>query len=324
MVDRTRIRLGRQHITTAFDRREPPVLRVRPGETIVIETEDSRAGETRTPETTTPAYLRAMRARGWRSNPVTGPIQVEGAAPGDTLLLTIEEIACDTQGYTGTWPIQLHMTDWFSEPETVIWPIADGYIHLIDGIRVPVRPMVGTIGVAPAVEVLSTATSGRHGGNLDIPEVGPGATIWLPVEVPGALFALGDCHARQNDGETRSLEMRAEVTVTVGLHQGRPPGMTWPRIETAEYLITIGCDRPLENALVTAVREMTLWVEVLTGWEKATCLNLIGLVADCRPGQCIPGLTIPYTLRCLMPRHFLERRARPGPPRHTWPSSRAA
>jgi len=165
--------------------------------------------------------------------------------------------------------------------------------------------MIGTIGTAPAREALSTGTSGRHGGNLDVPELRAGSVLYLPVEVPGALLALGDCHAIQNDGETRALEMRAQVTVTVTVRPGRPDGMHWPRIETPEALVTIGCDRPLEEALVTAVREMVIWVESLTGWTKAKALNLIGLVADCRPGQAIPGIGIPYTMRCIMPRAYL-------------------
>ena len=311
-MTRDRRRIPRDRITSVFDHRDEPVARVRPGETVVIETDDARAGETRTPETTTPAYLQAMRARGWRSNPVTGPIYVEGAEPGDTLLVTIDAIVCDTLGFTTNWPHLLHMADWFPEPETVLYRIEDDQIIFGDGIRIPVRPMVGTIGTAPAVEVPTTAVSGPHGGNLDVPEVCVGSTIWLPVAVPGALFSLGDCHARQNDGETRALEMRSEVTITVGLSKGRPPGMGWPRIETPDSLITIGCDRPLENALVIALREMTHWVEGLTGWSKARCLNLIGLVADCRPGQALPGMSIPFTMRCILPRSYLRDFLPPG------------
>lgn len=131
------------------------------------------------------------------------------------------------------------------------------------------------------------------------------------MEVPGALLAVGDCHARQNDGETRALEMRADVTVTVTVLPGRPAGMTYPRIEQDGNLVTVGCDRPLEEALVTAVREMVLWVEQITGWDKAKCLNLIGLVGDCRPGQAIPGIGIPYTMRCIMPRRYLPADSAP-------------
>jgi acetamidase/formamidase len=246
-----------------------------------------------------------MQARGWLGNPVTGPVYIDGAQPGDTLAVHVEDVACDGLGFTTNWPHLMHMADWFPDPETVLMPITDGFVEFDQEIRIPVRPMIGTVGTAPRYEALSTGTSGRHGGNLDVPEVRAGSTIYLPVEVAGALLALGDCHAIQNDGETRAVEMRAEVTVTVSVIPGRPHGMRWPRIESAAALVTIGCDRPLEEALVVAVREMVTWVVSLTGWSKAKALNLIGLVADCRPGQAIPGIGIPYTMRCIMPRQYL-------------------
>jgi amidase len=301
------VRIPRDRIHCTFDRHRAPVVRIAPGTTLIVETEDARAGETRTPATTTPEYLRAMAARGWRSNPVTGPIAVMGAEPGDTLRVTIEAITCDTLGFTTNWPHLLHMADWFPDPETVLMPIVDNQIHFDEQIRIPVRPMIGTIGVAPAVEVVTTGPSGHYGGNLDVPEVCSGSTILLPVQVPEALLALGDCHAIQNDGETRALEMRADVTLTIDVDTGRPPGMQWPRIETAESLVTVGADRPLENALVIAVREMVAWVEALTGWSKAKCLNLIGLVGDLRPGQALPGIAIPFTMRCILPKAYLKR-----------------
>jgi len=299
------VRVARDHLCATFDGRRQPVERAQPGDRIVFETEDARGGETRTPARTTSAYLREMQARGWIGNPVTGPIFIDDAQPGDTLLVHIDDVNCDTIGFTTNWPRLMHMADWFPEPETVLMPIIDGLIHFDEDIRIPVRPMIWTLGTAPAREALSTGTSGRHGGNLDVPELRAGSVLYLPVEVPGALLALGDCHAIQNDGETRALEMRAQVTVTVTVRPGRPDGMRWPRIETPEALVTIGCDRPLEEALVTAVREMVIWVESLTGWTKAKALNLIGLVADCRPGQAIPGIGIPYTMRCIMPRAYL-------------------
>jgi amidase len=301
----TPIRITRDKLSAVFGPHGEPVARVRSGDSIVFDTEDARRGETRTAERTTPAYLREMWKRGWQGNPVTGPVFVEGADPGDTLAVHVHEVRCDTLGFTTNWPHLMQMSDWFSDPETVLMPIDDGTIRFDERVRIPVRPMIGTIGTAPAREVLSTGTSGPHGGNLDVPEVAAGNTVLLPVEVPGALFALGDCHARQNDGETRAVEMRAEVTVTVEVVPGRPHGIAWPRIETSESFVTVGCAVPLENALTIAVRQMVVWVESLTGWSKAKCLNLIGLVADCRPGQAIAGIGIPHTMRCIMPRSYL-------------------
>lgn len=173
-------RVERDRLCATFDGRLEPVARIRSGEQIVFETEDARGGQTRTPERTTPAYLREMQARGWVGNPVTGPVFVESAAIGDTLVIHVEDVACDTIGFTTNWPHLMHMADWFPDPETVLMQITDGAIEFDESIRVPVRPMIGTIGTAPAVQALSTGTSGRHGGNLDVPEIGPGAPALPP------------------------------------------------------------------------------------------------------------------------------------------------
>ena len=144
-------RITRDKLTPVFDRRLPPVARVEPGEMFVVETEDSRGGRTRVPEHTTPEYLLAMRKRGYHGNPVTGPIFVEGAQPGDTLAVHILEQKCDTLGYMGYWPFLFHLEDFFDQPSTVLCEIRDGKVIVFDDeIEIPVRPMIGTIGVAPA------------------------------------------------------------------------------------------------------------------------------------------------------------------------------
>ena len=133
MIARYRLsmqRITRDHLTPVFDRRVPPVARVRPGEVFWVETEDSRGGRTRVPEHTTPEYLLAMRKRGYYGNPVTGPIFVEGAEAGDTLAVRIIEQKCDTLGYMGYWPFLFHLEDFFDKPSTTLceirsppWPV---------------------------------------------------------------------------------------------------------------------------------------------------------------------------------------------------------
>src|SRR6059058_1599924 len=123
-------RISRDRISYVFDRRLPPVLRVAPREVIEVETEDSRTGLTRTPETTRPEYLKALRGQGvYYGNPVTGPIQVDGAEPGDTLAVQVHEMQCDTLGYFGYWPFLYHLSDWFSEPVTRLVDIREGQVH---------------------------------------------------------------------------------------------------------------------------------------------------------------------------------------------------
>lgn len=173
-------RITRDKLTAVFDRRVPPVAVVKPGERFIVETEDSRGGLTRTPETTTPEYLVALRRRGYDGNPVTGPIYVEGAQPGDTLAVHILEQECDTLGYMGYWPWLFHLEEFFDQPSTVLCQIRDGHVIFNDEIRIPVRPMIGTIGTTPAVEAVLSGGMGRHGGNLDTQEVCAGARSTCP------------------------------------------------------------------------------------------------------------------------------------------------
>src|SRR5262245_1701852 len=111
--------ISRDQLTRVFDRRTPPVAHVQPGETFVVETEDSRCGQARTPEATRPAALFELRRQGYCCNPATGPIYVEGAEPGDTLAVHILAQECDSLGYMGYWPSTFHLEEFFDEPGTV-------------------------------------------------------------------------------------------------------------------------------------------------------------------------------------------------------------
>jgi amidase len=295
-------RITRDQLTVVFDRRTPPVATVKPGEVFVVETEDARGGKTRTPETTTTEYLLEMRRRGWYGNPVTGPIFVEGAEPGDTLAVLIHDLECDSLGWIPIWPFLFHFEDLFDKPETILCDIRDGFVQLGDKVRVPVRPMIGTIGTAPAMEAILSGGMGRHGGNIDAEEVRAGSTVYLPVNVEGALLALGDCHAVQSDGEIASVEMRAVVTLRCDVIKGRSPVASWPRIETADSLVTVAVGRPLEEALWGALRDLILWVVERTGMTKQEAYLLIGTAGHARPGQVQTGL---YSMRCMVPKAVL-------------------
>ena len=298
-------RITRDKLTPVYDRRLPPVARVAPGEVFLVETEDSRGGRTRVPEHTTPEYLLAMRKQGYYGNPVTGPIFIEGAQPGDTLAVHILEQKCDSLGYMGYWPFLFHLEDYFPQPSTVLAEIRDGHVIFAGDIHIPVHPVIGTIGVAPAMEAVLSGGMGRHCGNVDVQEIGAGSTIYLPVYVEGALLALGDCHAIQSDGEIGSVEMRSEITLRCEVITGRSPNMLWPRVETAESLVTIGIATPLEEAARLALREMLGWIEELTGMSKHEAYLLAGCVGAWRPGQVqVPN----YSMRCIFPKDYLRSR----------------
>lgn len=302
-------RVGRENLLACFDRRIPPAATVQPGEIFVVETEDSRGGLTRTPETSTPEYLVAIRKKGYAGNPVVGPIYIESAEPGDTLAIRIHGQECDTQGYMGYWPWLFHLEDFFDKPATVIRPIHEGKFYFRDDLAIPVRPMIGTIGTTPAVDCPLSSASGRHGGNFDTPEIAVGSTVYLPVAVPGALLALGDCHALQGDGEIGSVEIRSTVTLSCDVIKGRSPGMTWPRIETDSMLVTVAFGSPLEEAANAAVRDMILWIEERSGLSKHEAYMLLGIEGHLRPGN---AQVRQFSMRCLFPKKYArEDQGRP-------------
>ena len=285
-----------------FDHRIAPAATVQAEEIFIVDTEDSRSGLTRTPETSTPEYLVAIRKKGYAGNPVVGPIYIESAEPGDTLAIHVHSQECDTQGYMGYWPWLFHLEDFFEQPATVIRPIRDGKFYFRDDLAIPVRPMIGTIGTTPAIECPLSSASGRHGGNFDTPEICAGSTVYLPVTVPGALLALGDCHALQGDGEIGSVEIRSAVTLSCDVIKGRSPGMAWPRIETADMLVTVAFGSPLEEAGNGAVRDMILWIEERSGMSKQDAYLLLGIEGHLRPGN---AQVRNFSMRCLFHKKYL-------------------
>jgi amidase len=300
-------RITRDCISGAFDRHRRPELTVASGEKFVVETEDSRSGKARTPETIGPEYVKALRNKpGYFGNPVTGPISVQGAEPGDTLAVTIHDINCDTLGYFGYWPFTYHLQDLFTDPVTQLVEIRDGHVYYnlatANGnhcLQIPVRPMIGCIGTAPAHETLSCARAGRHGGNLDTPEVAANSNIYLPVSAPGGLLYLGDCHPYQGDGELSGCEMRAEVTLSVEVLKRAFTDQQWPRIETSDALIAVGAGCPAEVAQWQAIREMIRWLCERHGWTPQESRNFLALIGDVRPGQLVTG---DYTMRVIVPK----------------------
>jgi amidase len=303
-------RVTRDRIQYAFDRHPPAVLRVAPGEAFEVETEDSRTGLTRTPETTTPEFVKSLRSKGsYYGNPVTGPVWIEGAAPGDVLAVRIHSMECDTLGYFGYWPFLYHLQDWFSEPVTRLVEIRDGAVsHVMQtktgphAVRIPTRPMAGCIGTAPDLEVPTTAQAGRFGGNLDVPEVCPGSVVYLPVSVPGGYLYVGDCHPYQGDGELSGCEMRSLIRLSVEVRKGWQMGQSCVRIETMTHLVTVGVGSPSEAAQWQAIRDMIVWLEERHGWSKDDARTLLALTGDVRPGQM---LVTPYTMRlCVAKEHL--------------------
>ncbi|MFN8709944.1 MAG: acetamidase/formamidase family protein [Planctomyces sp.] len=255
-----------------FSRHLAPRVTIRPGDSLVVESEDALSGQIRKEGD------RRDKSQVPYSNPVAGPIFVEGAQPGDTLAVTIHEIRsrdgqCAT--YTGA-PKQL--TEWLGSdvPHGAhVCPIREDGIHFSETIRIPFQPMLGCIGTAPDWGVPSTGPAGPHGGNLDLVEVAPGSTIFLPVTVPGAFLYLGDAHAAMGHGELSAtgLEMAAISTISVDVVRNSP--LSGVRVESDDFLMTVATQGSTERAIAEAYAKLILWMEHSWGWNRWKAYDIL-------------------------------------------------
>lgn len=217
---------------TQWDRSLPPVAHVAPGDELTVEVANSSGGQLSKDSTAEDV----ARLDFGKVNPVTGPIFVDGAEPGDALLVEIIDVDVDTWGWTANIPGFGLLADAFPDAHLRISSISGGEAELLPGLRIPVVPMIGTIGVAPPDgEPASIVVPTRWGGNMDIRHVGPGARLLLPVGVEGALLSLGDTHAAQGDGEVcgTGIETSSTVDLRVDLVKGR--NLRYPIVETSAF-----------------------------------------------------------------------------------------
>lgn len=254
-----------------FDRKRPPRVRIASGESLIVESQDAFSGQIRTEND------RRNKKTMPFSNPMTGPIYVEGAEPGDSLAVTIHSIQ-PTMGkcFTRTGDPRM-LAEWLGldcPHGTHVCEISDGVIHWSETVKIPYAPMLGCIGTAPDWGSPTTGPAGPHGGNMDIIETCPGSILYLPVYVPGALLFLGDAHAAMGHGElsANGLEMPAETEITVRLEKKTIPA---PRIETATEIMTIATGCPMERAIAQGYAQLILWMEQDYRWDRWKAFDLL-------------------------------------------------
>jgi acetamidase/formamidase len=272
-----------------FSRYVEPIARVEPGETVAIYTEDAFESKiTRSDD-------RPSQILGAYLNPQTGPIYVEGAEPGDTLvvrILSIEPtrdwaVSAFIPYFGGLTSTKFTRTLHEPLPEKVwIYQLDRNWLTHSPRLRFPWRPFTGTIGTAPELEAISALTPFDHGGNMDVPDAKPGNIVYLPVRVPGAYFFTGDCHAGQGDGELCgvALEITAKITVKFDLIKQKP--IAWPRIESPEALMTVGSARPMEDAARIAYAELVGWLEEL-GWDRWEAYEALTQIGQLHVGNMV-------------------------------------
>ncbi len=252
----------------------PAALTVAMGDTVTFQTRDCYDGQV--PLEADPANLEKRdRSRG---NPSTGPVYVEGALPGGTLICTVDEIRLAERGL-------LSATDRHGANRTLSVVEVSGGCAEYAGRHLSVDPVVGVLGVAPAVGAVPNSTPGPHGGNLDTRDVRIGSRVYLPVAHEGALFGCGDVHALQGDGEVcgQGIEIAAEVSITLDY---TPRAIcAWPVVATAEHYAIIAAAEDLDAATdlaLLAARDMLIEFGSFTDQEAVALMSIVGDMRICQ------------------------------------------
>jgi acetamidase/formamidase len=289
MMART-IHVHREQWHLAWDHSIPPIATIPSGETVSFDLLDASCGQIA--EHSTVEAIRGLDFA--RVDQVNGPIYIEGAAPGDSVEVEFLDLQPAGWGWTAIIPGFGLLADEFPEPALKIWRLeggAEGWADFAPGIRIPVAPFCGEIGLAPGKPgAHSTIPPYRHGGNMDTKHITKGAKLYLPVEVPGALFSLGDGHAAQGDGEVcgTAIETPMRATVRLTVRKDAPvaepqfltAGPLAQRTNTAPYYVTDGIGPDLMDAARQAVRHMIDHLQRAHRLSRADAYMLCSVAVD--------------------------------------------
>jgi len=268
-----------------------PVLSVKPGDRVVVETRDAFEGKIKTPQDL-PSKVLTMPF----VNPQNGPIMVEGAEIGDVVAVYIESMLprgpnpCGTcamipqfGALSGTAFTAL-LADSLPEIVRKIDVDEDG-VYWSPRVTLPYKPHIGTLSCSPQIDSINSLTPDAHGGNMDLPDMGPGSITYLPVRSPGARLFIGDAHACQGDGEVcgTAVEYASRTTIHVDLIKAWE--IDWPRLETEDKIMVIGSARPLEDATRIAYRELVLWMAQEYGYDQWDAYMMLSQCGKVRLGN---------------------------------------
>lgn len=292
-------RISRENLCYRFDKDLEPVVEIDPGEKLIVETQDAHNGTV--PEGGLGEDVFFPELTEENGNPVTGPIFIRQAKPGNSLSVFIEDIKLDKQGFVPIRPNWGVFTGKVKKPRARIILIRNGLFFFDDKTCLPVRPMVGTIGVAPSGKEIAAMYPGPHGGNMDNNYVCKGATVFLPIGVEGALLALGDIHGSMGDGEITSggIDISAEVTVRIDILETQL--LPRPYIETRDSIITCSNASSFEKARELVIKDMIVILMNkmrLTDTEALMLMSARGDLGICQACNC----PIDITMRLVFPK----------------------
>ena len=314
--------LGHESVHTFWDRDLPPQLYISPGDRVIFSTLDaSFGGAARRVENGDEPDLDAdltqvisesayaeRPAPGLRGHPLTGPVAIEGAEPGDVLEIEVLDIQTAPWGWTACRPNGIGLLDAelsaggvLTEQTWHYWDLRGKTHAPFHGARVPLAPFCGVMGLAPAGPgPHPTAPPRRVGGNMDVRQLVAGSTLYLPVEVPGALFSVGDVHAAQGDGELCGTGVETEASVTLRFKQRRGDSIGGPQLRApatppvGEQFATTGHHPDLMEAARTAAREMLRYLHREHGLSMLDAYLLSSACVDLKISQIVdaPNWTV--------------------------------
>jgi acetamidase/formamidase len=289
--------IHRHHHHFGWDNANAPALVVAPGDTVELETVDS-SGAQLGPGSTLDDLARLDFGK---VNPVTGPVFVDGAEPGDALKVTIHAFQPSGWGWTANIPGFGLLADQFPEPALHLWqydPSSLAPAVYGPGGRVPLKPFAGTIGLAPAEPGLHSIVPPRPcGGNMDVRDLAAGTELYLPVQVKGALFSLGDTHAAQGDGEVCGTAIESPMSVALSFELVKGANLRMPRFTTTGpvsrhldgegYEVTTGIGPDLMQAARDAVSGMIDLLSARFGMRPVEAYMLCSVCADLRISEIV-------------------------------------
>jgi len=283
--------IHKAHIHHGWNNAFAPVLTVAPGASIEFETLDASSGQLSAKSTVDDLKKLDLG----RVNPVTGPVFIDGAKPGDALKVTVLSFKPSGWGWTGNIPGFGLLADQFPEARLHHWNYDPGLAPAMygPGGRVPLRPFTGTIGVAPAAPGLHSVIPPRNvGGNMDVRDITEGVELYLPIEVDGALFSAGDTHAAQGDGEVCGTAIESPIDVALKFELVKGANLRMPRYVTPGpvsdhfdkkgYEVTTGIGPDLMQGARMAVSEMVELLSRRFGYSAVDAYMLCSVCADLR------------------------------------------
>jgi amidase len=296
------ITLAETQCVFALSAKAIPAARVEDGAVVTLETADCFSDQVRQADD-------RLETVDWdQINPATGPVFVEGAAPGDVLAVEVQRIETAAQGVMAVSDGFGVLAERFPGTACTIVPLADGEAELPGGVRVPVRPMIGVLGVAPSGEPVPTGTPGSHGGNMDTVLVREGATVFFPVAAPGALLAAGDLHAVMGDGEICGTGVEVAGSVRLRLTVRRDLALVNPVVVTRDVVATIASAPTLDEAAALATRDMADLLMSRLGLDATAATMVMSAAGDLRVSQVVDPLR---TARFELPAEVLVQLPRP-------------